>query len=92
MPGPSAVESFAQKTSSDRAALYGRTIAKFLYGSPQQALPMIDKLIAGDPSNPYLHEIKGEIQLKARNAQGAVKAFSDASRLEKGGSGLIQSA
>lgn len=90
--GASAAEGFAGKTKSSRAALYARTIAKFLYGSPQQALPMIDQLIAGDPSNPYLHEIKGEVQLKARNAVAAADAFTQAARLEKGGSGLIQSA
>lgn len=89
--GPSAVESFASKTKSARAAQYGRAIAKFLYGSPREALPMIDKLIASDPSNPYFWEMKGEIQLKAQNAQGAAEAFTKATRLEKDGSGLIQS-
>ncbi|WP_246272943.1 M48 family metalloprotease [Oricola thermophila] len=90
--GPSAVESFARETKSAKAAQYGRAIARFLYGSPREALPMIDKLIASDPSNPYLHEIKGEIQLKAQNAAGAVEAFTKAARLDKSGSGLIQSA
>lgn len=89
--GPSAAEAFARKTKSAKAAQYGRTIAKFLYGSPREALPMIDKLIASDPSNPYLWEIKGEIQLKAQNAKGAADAFTKASQLEKDGSGLIQS-
>lgn len=89
--GPSAVEGFARKTKSTKAAQYGRAIAKFLYGSPREALPMIDKLIASDPSNPYLWEIKGEIQLKAQNANGAAEAFTKATRLEKDGSGLIQS-
>lgn len=89
--GPSAAESFAQKTKTPQAAAYARTIAKFLYGSPRQALPMIDKLIAGNPSSPYLHEIKGEIQLKAGNARGAAEAFTQASRLDKQGSSLIQS-
>lgn len=90
--GPSAVEDFARKTKSAQAAEYGRAIAKFLYGSPREALPMIDKLIASDPSNAYLWEIKGEIQLKAQNAAGAAEAFTRATRLEKDGSGLIQSA
>ncbi len=90
--GPSAVESFARKTRSPRAAQYGRAIATFLYGSPRQALPMIDKLIAGDRSNPYFYEIKGEIELKAQDAKGAVAAFSEAVKYEKDGSGLIQSA
>ena len=90
--GPSAAEGFAQKTKSSKAAQYARTITKFLHGSPRAALPMIDKLIARDPSNPYLHEIKGEIQLKASNARGAADAFDKAARLEKGGSSLIQSA
>lgn len=90
--GPSAAEEFARKTATPRAALYGRTIAKFLYGSPREALPMIDRLIGQQPSNPYLHEIKGEILLKARDADGAVNAFTRASQLDKTGSGLIQSA
>jgi len=90
--GPSAAEGFARKTKSAKAADYGRAIAKFLYGSPREALPMIDKLIASDPSNAYLWEIKGEMQLKARNPQAAADAFTKATRLEKDGSGLIQSA
>ena len=89
--GAGAAEGFARKTKSKKAAQYARAIARFLYGSPREALPMIDKLIAAEPSNPYFHEIKGEIQLKARNAGGAVKAFTDAARLEKQGSGLMQS-
>ncbi|MFZ2100516.1 MAG: M48 family metalloprotease, partial [Oricola sp.] len=89
--GPGAVESFAKKTKSPRAAEYGRAIAKFLYGSPREALPMIDKLIAGDPSNPYFHEIKGEIELKAQNAKGAADAFTRAAKLDKSHSGIIQS-
>ncbi|WP_421848761.1 M48 family metalloprotease [Oricola sp.] len=89
--GAGAAEGFARKTKSKTAALYARTIAKFLYGSPREALPMIDKLIAAEPSNPYFREIKGEIQLRARNAGGAVDAFTNAARLEKNGSGLIQS-
>jgi predicted Zn-dependent protease len=91
MSGASAAEAFANKTKSSRAALYARTIARFLYGSPQAALPMIDQLIASDKSNPYFQEIKGEIQLKARNAKGAADAFTRASQLEKNGSGLLQS-
>ncbi|MCI5073945.1 M48 family metalloprotease [Oricola sp.] len=89
--GPGAAESFAQSTKSKKAAQYARAIAKFLYGSPREALPMIDKLIAGDPSNPYLHEMKGEIQLKAGDARAAADAFSKAARLDKQGSSLIQS-
>lgn len=90
--GASAVESFARQTKSPRAAEYGRAIAKFLYGSPRAALPMIDKLIKGDPSNPYFQEMKGEIELKAQDARGAVNAFTRASQLDKRHSGLIQSA
>jgi predicted Zn-dependent protease len=88
--GPSAAESFAVKTKSSKAALYARTIAQFLYRSPRSALPMIDKLIASDRSNPYLYEMKGEIQLKAGNAKGAAEAFTKASRLDKTGSSLLQ--
>lgn len=89
--GPSAVEEFARKTQSSRAAQYGRAISKYLYGSPREALPMIDKLISGDPSNPYLHEAKGEAELQARNADAAVAAFTRASKLAKDSGGLIES-
>ncbi len=73
-----------QDNPGSLAARYGEAISTFLHGSPQAAIPMIDALIASAPNDPYFHEIKGEIMLRARNAQGAVSAFTRAVELTRG--------
>jgi predicted Zn-dependent protease len=72
------------------AARYGLAIAYFLRGSTDQALPIIDRLIPELPSNPYLHEMKGEMLLKGRRANEAAAEFRKAIALAKRDSGLLR--
>ena len=82
--GPGAVESAFSDNPNSQAARYGKAISTFLHGSPRAAVPMIDRLIAESPNDPYFHEIKGEILLRAQDAQGAADAFSRAVQLTGG--------
>ena len=88
--GPGAVEDAFRDAPNSQAARYGKAITTFLHGSPQAAIPMIDRLIAESPNDPYFHEIKGEILLRAQDAQGAVAAFSRAVQLSGGNAPTMQ--
>lgn len=87
--GPNAVEQAFGKTSKSTALKYGRAISTFLYRNPRDAVGQIDELIRSSPNNAYYYEIKGEILLKAQDAQGAVNAFSKAVRLDGGKSATM---
>lgn len=46
------------------AARYARAIATYKRGDPAAALAAIDGLIAEEPANPFLHELRGQIYLE----------------------------
>lgn len=71
-------------------ALYGDAIATFLSGQHASALKKMDALIAARPSNPWFHEMRGEILLEAGRAPEAVAAFKRAAKLDGSNSGLLQ--
>ena len=72
------------------APRYGLAIAMFLRGSNQQALPIIDRLIEEQPSNPYLHEMRAEMLLKAGRAGLAVPSIRKAISLDRKETGLLR--
>jgi len=74
------------------AARYGLAIALFLRGSDSKALPMIDRLISEQPSNAYLHEMRGEMLLRSGQAKNAVAAFRRAIALDRHKSGILRTA
>lgn len=71
-------------------AVYGQVIATDLAGRSSQALQLLQKVIKKQPSNPYLYELKGELELKNRKADQAVKSFAKAVKLDKNKSGLLK--
>lgn len=71
-------------------ALYADAIGTFLSGNARAAVGKIDALVRAYPQNPYFHEMRGEILLKANRPAEAVEAFSTAMRLDRSGAGLIQ--
>lgn len=71
-------------------ARYGDAIYTYLNGNPRNALPKIDALIKEQPRNPYFHEMKGEILLKANNPAGAANSFKQAINLDPRKSSLIR--
>lgn len=88
--GPGAVESRFRDNPGSQAARYGKALSTFLNGSPRAAIPMIDRLISENPNDPYFHEARGEILLRAQDAQGAVEAFGRAVRLSGGSAPTMQ--
>ncbi len=71
-------------------ARYGDAISTHLYGSPRDALTKIDGLIGEQPNNPYLHEMRGEILMKANRPAEAARAYAAARKLDRANSPIIQ--
>lgn len=71
-------------------AAYGNAIAVYLSGSTRDALSRVDQLISAQPGNPYFHELKGEVLLKANRPGEAANAYSRAIELAPGRPGLLQ--
>lgn len=71
-------------------ALYGDAILTFLHGNPRNGLAKVDALIDGQPKNPYLHELRGEVLMRANRPGEAAEAFATAVRLDPADSGILQ--
>ena len=83
----------ARLFSNDRtslAARYGDAIATDLAGNSAASLKKLDALIREQPKNPYFHEFRGEVLIKLRKNDEAIKAFSQAVKLDRSKSGLIR--
>jgi len=72
------------------AAAYGDAFRTFLYGNPAAALQKVDALLKSMPSDPYLHELRGEILMRANKPADAAKAFATAVKQDPKKSGILQ--
>ncbi len=79
-----------QKGLNKLARRYGESIGLHLYGSPNNAIPKIDKLIKERPKNAYFHEMKGEILLRSGKPASAVGPFRKAVKFDRGRSGFLR--
>ncbi len=72
------------------AARYGRAYAYFRQGDIRQAAPLVDGLIAQEPKNPYLQEMKGDLMLQTGRAPDAVAPYRKAIELAGSEAGTIR--
>ncbi|MBP2294831.1 M48 family metalloprotease [Azospirillum rugosum] len=63
-------------------ARYGRAYAYFRRGEVKQALPLVDGLIAQEPKNPFMYEVKGDLMLQTGRAPDAVAPYRKAIELQ----------
>ena len=68
-PGQSLIKYTEKDTSYP--ARYARAIAYYQTKEPDRAIKLIDALIAEQPDNPYLHELKGQILFEFARAPEA---------------------
>ncbi len=61
---------------------YGMAITLYLRGDIREALPMLDRLAGEMPKNPYLHEMRGEMLLKAGRGRDAAQSLQKALALD----------
>jgi predicted Zn-dependent protease len=86
-------QAVARMFSDDRgslAARYGEAIATDLSGNSAASLQKLDALIREQPNNAYFHEFRGEVLLKLRKSDEAIKAFAQALKLDRSKSPLIR--
>ncbi|TKT79207.1 M48 family metalloprotease [Aquamicrobium sp. LC103] len=88
--GQAATSRLFRNDRGSLAARYGDAISTFLAGNPRGALPKIDALIQAQPRNPYFHEMRGEILIKANRPAEAAQSFARALSLDPNRSGIIQ--
>ncbi len=88
--GAGMVRGIFGKNINGPGGVYGTAIALYLSGNSNQALKLMDRLLRQMPNNPYFHEMKGEILLRAGRADAAVQSFKKAVALDKHDSGLLR--
>ncbi|AWK87954.1 peptidase [Azospirillum thermophilum] len=71
-------------------ARYGRAYAYFRRGDVKQALPLVDGLIAEEPRNAFMHEMKGDLMLQTGRAADAVAPYRKAVELAGSEAGTIR--
>ena len=88
--GQGAVQRMFRNNPRGFAALYGDAIVTYLHGNPRTALSKADALLKQQPRNPYLHELRGDILIKANRADDAAKAYATAVSLDPAKSGVLR--
>ncbi len=71
-----------KKTDTSVESRYARAIAYYRRADLDSALPLIDGLIAGQPDDPYFHELKGQILFENGRSAKAIPAYRKAVTLD----------
>lgn len=88
--GATAVARIFSQDRTSLAARYGDAIATDLAGNSAASITKLDALIREQPKNPYFHEFRGEVLIKLRKTDEAIKEFSQAVKLDPAKSPLIR--
>lgn len=71
------------------ASKYGDALNTYLRGNPRAALAKADALVDAQPKNPYFHELRGDILMKANRPEDAASAYAKAVSLDTAKSGIL---
>ena len=69
------------ESDASAPARYARAIAQFRSGRLNEALALLETLLREQPSNPYLHEIKGQFLFEGGRPRDSLGPYRDAARL-----------
>ena len=87
--GQAAAARLFRKMPGSLAAQYGEAQAALLFGNPKNALKKADALIKIQPQNPYFHELRGDVLLRANQPEKAAEAYARAVELDPARSGIL---
>jgi len=59
-------------------------------GSPKAAIPKVQAMLKERPNDPYLHELLGDVLVRANDPQGAANAYKKAASLDKRKASLLR--
>lgn len=85
-----AVSRMFRKDPGSLPVRYGEALSAYLRGSPKDALQKADALVKAQPKNPYFHELRGDILMKANRPAEAAQAYASALNLDPAKSSLFQ--
>jgi predicted Zn-dependent protease len=88
--GGNAVERMFRNDPRGIGAHYGDAITTYLRGNPRTALTKVDALLKSQPNNPYMHELRGEVLMKANRPGDAAAAFAKAIALDPDRTGILR--
>lgn len=88
--GQVAASRLFRKDPRGLAMMYGDAIATYLYGNPRNALQKADALVKTHPKNPYFHELRGDILIKANRPAEAAQAYATAVKFDPAKSSILQ--
>jgi len=88
--GQAAASRLFRKEQHGLAGRYGDAQATFLFGNPGSALKKADALVKAQPKNPYFHELRGDILLRANRPAEAAVAYGRAVTLDPAKSGILE--
>lgn len=78
-----------KETDNSLPSRYARAVGRYREGKLSEALPLIDSLIAEEPSNPYFHELRGQMLFESARLKDAAESYGRAVQLLPD-SGLIR--
>jgi predicted Zn-dependent protease len=87
--GPAATARLFRNDPTGLPARYADAMNTHLRGSPANALAKVDALIREQPKNPYFHELRGEVLVRANRPAEAAKAYGQAVSLDPSKSPLL---
>ncbi|MFC5386907.1 M48 family metalloprotease [Aquamicrobium segne] len=87
--GQAAVSRMMSKSRGSLAAQYGDAQLTYLNGNLRSAQSKTDALLKAQPKNPYFHELRGDILMKAGRPKEAVNAYGKAIQYDQAKSGLL---
>lgn len=76
-----ALQKFPTKNIEDPASLYARATALFRQGHTDEALEIMDKLLAAEPNNPFFNELRGQILFEGGRAVESITPYEKAVKL-----------
>ncbi|MEW9808214.1 M48 family metalloprotease [Mesorhizobium marinum] len=88
--GQAAASRLFKKMPGSLPAQYGEALSAMINGNPRSALKKADALIKQQPDNPYFHELRGDVLLRANQPAKAAEAFARAAQLDPAKSSIIK--
>lgn len=78
-PFRTVLKRYPEKDTSE-AARYARAVAYYRRGELDRSVPLIDGLIAEEPTNPYFHELRGQMLFENGRLAEALSSYTEAVR------------
>lgn len=87
--GQAAAQRLFKQDRKSVASQYGDAQASLVFGNPRTALGKVDGLLKEQPKNPYFHELRGDVLMKANRPAEAAKSYATAVSLDPAKSGML---